>query len=150
MTLAIAKWYFAVMADEQGITGNKLRPYGRKVLYGNNAAEILVAKWKPGVECAPHDHGGEKGEVYIIPAAHERDIVDAHGNVLIAHGYVTTHNFSRPPSMLVFNPNDQSVAVMKDGKGGAWLPAGVETKAFSLENLPHFQGLWERGGKGKG
>ncbi|MDP6931840.1 MAG: cysteine dioxygenase family protein [Myxococcota bacterium] len=48
------------------LTANPLRPYGRRVLFGGPGLEVMVARWTPGQECAPHDHGGSVGVVQVL------------------------------------------------------------------------------------
>ncbi len=42
------------------------RPYGRTILFSEPGLEVMVARWTPGVACAPHDHGGSIGVVRIL------------------------------------------------------------------------------------
>lgn len=33
-------------------------PYSRSILRVDDRVEIMLARWRPGHGCAPHDHGG--------------------------------------------------------------------------------------------
>jgi ubiquinone/menaquinone biosynthesis C-methylase UbiE/predicted metal-dependent enzyme (double-stranded beta helix superfamily) len=40
-------------------------PYSRSILRADDEVEIMLARWRPGHSCAPHDHGGAGG--FVIP-----------------------------------------------------------------------------------
>ncbi len=40
-------------------------PYSRTILRVDDQVEIMLARWRPGHGCAPHDHGGAGG--FVIP-----------------------------------------------------------------------------------
>src|SRR4051812_40776666 len=42
---------------------NDGEPYSRSILRVDDEVEIMVARWRPGHRCAPHDHGGSGGFV---------------------------------------------------------------------------------------
>jgi hypothetical protein len=44
---------------------NDGEPYSRSILRVDDEVEIMLARWRPGHGCAPHDHGGAGG--FVIP-----------------------------------------------------------------------------------
>ena len=44
---------------------NEGEPYSRSILRADDEVEIMLARWRPGHGCAPHDHGGAGG--FVIP-----------------------------------------------------------------------------------
>jgi quercetin dioxygenase-like cupin family protein len=42
------------------------QPYGRRVLLSNGEGEVMLASWRRGATCAPHDHGEARGLVIVI------------------------------------------------------------------------------------
>src|SRR5262249_34328298 len=40
-------------------------PYSRSILRVDDEVEVMLARWRPGHGCAPHDHGGAAG--FVIP-----------------------------------------------------------------------------------
>lgn len=43
------------------------QPYGRTLLSSaDDTHELLAMRWRPGVRCAPHDHGDSFGSIHII------------------------------------------------------------------------------------
>ena len=44
---------------------NAGEPYSRSILRVDDKVEIMLARWRPGHSCAPHDHGGAGG--FVIP-----------------------------------------------------------------------------------
>jgi len=41
-------------------------PYGRRVLYACARGEVMLAGWRRGARCAPHDHGSARGMVAVL------------------------------------------------------------------------------------
>lgn len=41
-------------------------PYGRRMIFVNDALECIVMNWKPRSPCAPHDHGPESQGVVLL------------------------------------------------------------------------------------
>src|SRR5690348_14391514 len=37
------------------------QPYGRAILYKDERIEVMLASWRKGAVCAPHDHGVSLG-----------------------------------------------------------------------------------------
>jgi len=60
----------AQLAPPPPVFNGKIQAYGRRVLscMGSKlgSMEILVARWAAGVRCAPHDHSGGKGWVFLL------------------------------------------------------------------------------------
>lgn len=63
-----------------GLNGDKLKkflvdpdkhPYGRKLLYQSNRYEVLLMNWRSFMACAPHDHGGSMGWVFVLEGSSE-------------------------------------------------------------------------------
>jgi len=42
------------------------RPYSRNMIGLSEQCEIMLARWNPGFECAPHDHGKSGGYVLYL------------------------------------------------------------------------------------
>ncbi len=42
------------------------QPYGRRVLLANAEGEVMLASWRRGASCAPHDHGEARGIVVVL------------------------------------------------------------------------------------
>ncbi len=40
--------------------------YRRRVLHVSAARELMLATWTPGIRCAPHDHAGATGVVWLL------------------------------------------------------------------------------------
>jgi hypothetical protein len=41
-------------------------PYGRRVLLEDADGEVMLASWRRGASCAPHDHGDARGIVIVL------------------------------------------------------------------------------------
>jgi cysteine dioxygenase len=50
---------------------NANEAYGRNVLYSTPEYEVMLASWRPNMECAPHDHGFSSGTVLVLEGAFE-------------------------------------------------------------------------------
>lgn len=124
-------------------------PYSRSILRVDDKVEIMLARWRPGHGCAPHDHGGSGGVVIAVEGTfHERrfgwdgpqlvvdeDITRHQGTAIeIAPEHIhdmtaedtglTLHLYSPPPaSMRVFDL-ERSEALELVGNYGAWIPQG--------------------------
>lgn len=128
---------------------NDGEPYSRSILRVDDEVEIMLARWRPGQHCAPHDHGGAGG--FVIPVAgdfHERRFgwdgarlvviesvlrpegaaipiasEDIH-DMTAGAGGLTLHLYSPPAaSMRVFDL-ERSEALELVGNYGAWIPRG--------------------------
>jgi quercetin dioxygenase-like cupin family protein len=42
------------------------QPYGRRVLFASGEGEVMLASWRRGASCAPHDHGEARGLVIVL------------------------------------------------------------------------------------
>lgn len=63
----------AVLRAFEGVVLNELNsnvparhPYSRRVLYSGSDCEIMLARWRAGAPCAPHDHGASNGWVFYL------------------------------------------------------------------------------------
>lgn len=61
--LAQQGWTAAALDRMAPPLGTATTPYVRQVLALTSQAEVMVARWRPGVPCAPHDHGAAGGWV---------------------------------------------------------------------------------------
>jgi hypothetical protein len=61
-------------------------PYSRVVLSGAPECEIMLARWAPGRDCAPHDHGASVGWVFYLEEDFEERTYRWHDRQLVAHG----------------------------------------------------------------
>ncbi len=128
---------------------NAGEPYSRSILRVDDKVEIMLARWRPGHGCAPHDHGGAGGFVIPIEGTFAerrfswdgpRLIVaeqatrpegvpipitseDIHDMTAGARG-LTLHIYSPPASsMRVFDLQRAEVLELV-GNYGAWIPPG--------------------------
>ena len=128
---------------------NAGEPYSRSILRVDDKVEIMLARWRPGHGCAPHDHGGAGG--FVIPiegtfaerrfswdgprlvvteqATRPEGIPiritsdDIHDMTAGARG-LTLHFYSPPASsMRVFDLQRAEVLELV-GNYGAWIPPG--------------------------
>ncbi|MEW2478852.1 methyltransferase domain-containing protein [Mycobacterium sp. NPDC049093] len=126
---------------------NDGEPYSRTILRVDDAVEIMLARWRPGRRCAPHDHGGAGGFVIVLQGRFEERRFDWDGPRLsvvsstehhtgdvtsitrdVIHdmagldGGLTLHFYSPPAtSMRVFDL-DRSEMLELVGNYGAWIP----------------------------
>ena len=127
------------------------KPYSRHVLFANDMFEGMVARWTPGVTCAPHDHGGSHGAVRVIAgeavhtvwAVEQGELVAMEttrhrvGDVLPAPSHmihsmqdggaerplITLHLYTDAiDHMVVYDLEAQATCVV-EGSCGAWIPA---------------------------
>ncbi|MEX3644313.1 cysteine dioxygenase family protein, partial [Mycolicibacterium porcinum] len=143
--VARARPVLATMASEP----NDGEPYSRTILRVHDEVEIMLARWRPGRRCAPHDHGGAGGFVIVLEGRFEERRFDWDGPRLtvtssaehsagavtritsdVIHdmagldGGLTLHLYSPPAtSMRVFDL-DTSEMLELVGNYGAWIPAG--------------------------
>ncbi|OBI61398.1 hypothetical protein A5667_11615 [Mycolicibacterium fortuitum] len=125
---------------------NDSEPYSRTILRVDEV-EIMLARWRPGQRCAPHDHGGAGGFVIVLQGGFEERRFDWDGPRLtvttstehhtgevtsitsdVIHdmagldGGLTLHFYSPPAtSMRVFDM-DRSEMLELVGNYGAWIP----------------------------
>lgn len=126
---------------------NDGEPYSRTILRVDDEVEIMLARWRPGQRCAPHDHGGAGGFVIVLQGRFEERRFDWDGPRLsvisstehhtgevtsitseVIHdmagldGGLTLHFYSPPAtSMRVFDL-DRSEMLELVGNYGAWIP----------------------------
>ncbi|MGW4097312.1 methyltransferase domain-containing protein [Mycobacterium sp. NPDC004974] len=126
---------------------NDGEPYSRTILRVDDEVEIMLARWRPGQRCAPHDHGGAGGFVIVLHSRFEERRFDWDGPRLsvtsstehhtgevtsitseVIHdmagldGGLTLHFYSPPAtSMRVFDL-DRSEMLELVGNYGAWIP----------------------------
>ncbi|WP_082945140.1 methyltransferase domain-containing protein [Mycobacterium sp. 852013-50091_SCH5140682] len=131
------------------LTAHAGEPYSRLVLRVDDEVEIMLARWRPGQRCAPHDHGGAGGFVILLEGTFvERrfdwdgqDLVVTHSETLPAgavtgitsevihdmmapEGGLSLHFYSPPAnSMRVFDLQRREVLELV-GNYGAWIPEG--------------------------
>lgn len=128
---------------------NDGEPYSRTILRVDDNVEIMLARWRPGHRCAPHDHGGAGGFVIILEGRFEerrfgwagprltvtgsaehlagavtRITSDVIHDMAGLDGGLTLHFYSPPAtSMRVFDL-DRSEMLELVGNYGAWIPQG--------------------------
>ena len=126
-------------------------PYSRRILLATDDAEVMVARWRPDLRCAPHDHGGSVGSVVVLAGRFDEQRFRWEGPALAADGAstrratgevysfgadvihamgagadggLTLHIYSPPPGrMSVFDEAREEVLDLV-GDFGAWIPEG--------------------------
>ncbi|WP_166906150.1 methyltransferase domain-containing protein [Mycobacterium sp. DL440] len=132
---------------------NDGEPYSRTILRVDDDVEIMLARWRPGQRCAPHDHGGAAGFVIVLEGRFEERRFGWDGPRLtvtsssehlsgeittitsdVIHdmagldGGLTLHFYSPPAtSMRVFDL-DRSEMLELVGNYGAWIPRGQHAR----------------------
>jgi predicted metal-dependent enzyme (double-stranded beta helix superfamily) len=126
------------------------QPYGRVILFKDEQCEVMLARWRPGATCAPHDHGASSGLVWfargefvehqfdlepgaglteqgaarVIREGEEVDVRD--GDIHSCHSTgegLSVHVYSPPVTqMKVYDRGQRDVLVVSDDCG-AWVPA---------------------------
>ena len=128
---------------------NEGEPYSRLILRADDEVEIMLARWRPGHGCAPHDHGGAGGFVIPVEGAFverrfgwdgTRLVVaeqatrregapiritseDIHDMTAGASG-LTLHFYSPPASSMRVFDLERAEALELVGNYGAWIPQG--------------------------
>ena len=128
---------------------NEGEPYSRLILRADDEVEIMLARWRPGHGCAPHDHGGAGGFVIPVEGAFverrfgwdgTRLVVaeqatrregapiritseDIHDMTAGASG-LTLHFYSPPASSMRVFDLQRAEALELVGNYGAWIPQG--------------------------
>ena len=128
---------------------NAGEPYSRSILRADDEVEIMLARWRPGHGCAPHDHGGAGGFVIPVEGAFverrfgwdgPRLVVaeqatrpegapiritseDIHDMTAGASG-LTLHFYSPPASSMRVFDLERAEALELVGNYGAWIPQG--------------------------
>jgi SAM-dependent methyltransferase/predicted metal-dependent enzyme (double-stranded beta helix superfamily) len=137
-------------------------PYSRLVLDVGSGVEVMVARWRPGARCAPHDHGGSQGLVTAMtgrfaehryawsggdllageqiehppgePFAFGADVI--HDMAAGPAGGVTLHVYSPPPQRMSVYDLDQREVLDLVGDFGAWIPEGEHPRRPFAEVSP--------------
>ncbi|WP_406687597.1 cysteine dioxygenase [Rossellomorea vietnamensis] len=136
------------------------KPYFRKLLYQNEAVELLVMNWSD-MECAPHDHGDSKGWIQVMDGTSVNTIFEVKDNHLpheIFHreyregsfffapkkgvhkmrkgsegSLVTLHLYSPPiQGMMVYDLEKCAACVVSD-ECGAWWPEDMREKVKDIQ-----------------
>ncbi|OBI91871.1 methyltransferase domain-containing protein [Mycobacterium sp. 1245805.9] len=128
---------------------NEGEPYSRSILRADDEVEIMLARWRPGHSCAPHDHGGAGG--FVIPiegtfierrfgwdgprlviaehATRSEGVPiriapeDIHDMTAGARG-LTLHFYSPPASSMRVFDLERAEVLELVGNFGAWIPQG--------------------------
>jgi ubiquinone/menaquinone biosynthesis C-methylase UbiE len=124
-------------------------PYSRSILRVDDEVEIMLARWRPGHGCAPHDHGGAGG--FVIPVEgsfNERRFswdgpqlvvteqatrpegapigitADVIHDMAAGPSGLTLHFYSPPASSMRVFDMERAEALELVGNYGAWIPQG--------------------------
>jgi predicted metal-dependent enzyme (double-stranded beta helix superfamily) len=138
----------AALVDVGWAQSDEARPYGRNVLWSEAGLEVMVARWTPGLWCAPHDHGGAMGVVLVLQGAAMHRVWSLQGPALVvanehriqvgdvlrcppsaihsmradAGELVTLHAYAPGiASMMVYDVGGRE-SLEVDGGCGAWVP----------------------------
>ncbi|QHE60698.1 cysteine dioxygenase [Rossellomorea vietnamensis] len=136
------------------------KPYYRKLLYQNEAVELLVMNWSD-MECAPHDHGDSKGWIQVMDGTSVNTMFEVKDNRLpqelfdreyregsfffapkkgvhkmkkgSAGDLVTLHLYSPPiQGMMVYDLEKCAACVVSD-ECGAWWPDHMREKIKDIQ-----------------
>lgn len=140
-------------------------PYSRSILRVNERVEIMLARWRPGHSCAPHDHGGSGGVVVALEGTFQERRFGWDGTQLLVNESVTRgegtaiaispdvihdmaaetagltlHIYSPPPAgMRVFDlERDEALELV--GNYGAWIPDGDHVRIPFADIAPKSEG----------
>ena len=134
----------------------QVRPYARRVLFANDRLEVMLASWRRGHPCAPHDHGPSDSAIKVLQgcshhkgyAIRSGQLVEVFserksvGEILLCHPFqihamgddnateplVTLHLYAGSINdMLVFSDSHTHLVT---GQAGAWLP--VDSSEYLL------------------
>lgn len=124
-------------------------PYSRLCLHVDDDVEVMLARWRPGARCAPHDHGGSRGFVIAVDGSFDEVRYAWQGSELVpgepvtrrsgqifgfgpevihdmtaSSAGLTLHTYAPPPThMNVYNSARREVLRLV-GDFGAWIPEG--------------------------
>lgn len=144
---------------------NDGEPYSRSILRVDDQVEVMLARWRPGHSCAPHDHGGSGGLVIAVEGTFHERRFGWHGPQLVVdqnitrdegtaieispehihdmtaqHTGLTLHLYSPPPAgMRVFDLEHRE-ALELVGNYGAWIPHGDHARIPFADIAPKTQG----------
>lgn len=134
-----------------------MEPYSRQLLEVDGHREVLILRWRPGVPCAPHDHGEAKGVIHLVegelterrfrwsarglglvsevlhqaPALLTIEAGEIH-DMVSATGAITVHRYSpRMGKMRIYDVQRRETLVVSEDCG-AWIP--LETEIQSRES----------------
>jgi len=139
-------------------------PYSRLILRADDEVEIMVARWRPGHRCAPHDHGGAGGFVIAVEGTfQERRFRWDGARLVVAEtttrpegeaigispddihdmgaeaGGLSLHFYSPPaPGMRLFDMERAEVLELV-GNYGAWIPEGDHPRIPFADVAPKTQ-----------
>ncbi|MFV8320935.1 methyltransferase domain-containing protein [Mycobacterium sp. 23] len=142
-------------------------PYSRSILRVDDHVEIMLARWRPGHGCAPHDHGGAGGFVIAVEGefserrfgwagtrlAVTEQLARQQGSAIqispeVIHdmsapsGGLSLHLYSPPPAgMRVFDLERAEVLELV-GNYGAWIPSGEHPRIPVAALAPHKPLIW--------
>ncbi|MGZ3722644.1 MAG: cysteine dioxygenase [Bdellovibrionales bacterium] len=141
-------------------------PYGRRVLFSSGKFEVMLASWREGAECLPHNHGFSQGLVWLVEGTFVEnhfefkdgglnlietslhgaastivpvDEPDIH-SMRAPHGGLSLHVYCPPIHLMkVYDPENYRTLVVSDDCG-AWIPADktliVDVKPWPKPNSP--------------
>lgn len=138
------------------------RPYGRRVIFANDALEAMVATWTRGRLCAPHDHGGSVGAVKVLQGRARHRVWAIEGGALVLRAehtvaageilacgpdlihsmgddggdepLMTLHLYTDCIDFMVVYEPDADATHVVEGSCGAWVPH--DTPALIRRTLP--------------
>ncbi|MDX8344770.1 cysteine dioxygenase family protein [Rossellomorea sp. YZS02] len=136
------------------------KPYYRKLLYQNEAVELLVMNWS-NRECAPHDHGNSKGWIQVMTGTSVNTIFEVKDNQLpqeifdreyskgsffyapkkgvhkmkkgSGEDLVTVHLYSPPIQGMMVYDLDKCAACVVSDECGAWWPDHLRQKIKEMQ-----------------
>lgn len=143
---------------------NDGEPYSRSILRVDDNVEIMLARWRPGHGCAPHDHDCAGGFVIPVEGTFRERRFDWAGTDLVVvedasrptdtaiqitaevihdmtaeAGGLSLHLYSPPPaSMRVFDL-DRAEAMELVGNYGAWIPRDEHPRIAFADIAPKTQ-----------
>ncbi len=135
---------------QQLLRADSTHPYGRNVLFADDALEVMVATWTRGMPCEAHDHGGSVGAVRVLQgrgwhrvwqvadgclrerAAHPAisgEVLTVGANMVHSLGdddddvpLVTLHLYTRAIDHMVVYDRANHRTLQVAGSCGAWVP----------------------------
>ena len=139
---------------------SKEHPYGRHVIFANPRLEVMVASWRRGFPCAPHDHGDAVSAIKVLRGrSHHRGfcIQDNQlnmvfterknaGDILLCAPYqihamgddaaeerlVTLHMYAGSIDNMVVYSDTHTHLV--SGQAGAWVPVDEPEQELSVRS----------------
>jgi SAM-dependent methyltransferase len=148
-TLAEAGWSTERLIAHARALAEGEGPYARALLAVTDDCEIMLARWRPGIPSAPHDHGDARGWVFVLDGTFEEsvhrlergELVDVgrrrhapgdririeegeiHACVCEGEG-ITLHVYTpRIRAMRIFDRARRRTLVVAEG--GAWIPSRI-------------------------